>query len=115
MLTIPTSFGPTSSGRGMESGWARAFENRADRLGIGEDVELFDLDPDMPDAGVGKTRIADPGGKALAQIDMPGRGDMADRRDDFLVIDDAPAVLAGNAGVLCRGQLDRNAHPLRAV
>src|SRR5713226_7927669 len=98
MLTMPTR-----SGRGMESGRARAFENRADGLGIGKNIELLDFDPDMPDAGVGKTRIADPGRKALAQIDMPGRGDLADRRDDFLVIDDAPAVLAGKTGILCRG------------
>src|SRR5438552_6031612 len=101
MLTMPTR-----SGRGIESGRARAFENRADRFGIGKDVELFDLDPDLPDPRIGKALVADPRGKALAQIDMPGRGDMADRRHDLLVIDDAPAVLARDAGVGRRGQLD---------
>src|SRR6266849_5714825 len=88
MLTMPTS-----SGRGIDSSRAGAFEHRADRLGIGEDVELFDLDPDMPDPRIGKARLADPRRKALAQIDMAGGGDPPDRRDDVLVIDHAPAVL----------------------
>jgi hypothetical protein len=59
---------PTSSGRGIESGGAGAFENRADRLGIGKDVDS------RPRPGyarpIGKTCIANPRGKALAQIDV---------------------------------------------
>src|SRR5579864_1441715 len=110
MLTIPTR-----SGRGIKSDRASAFEDRADRFGIGKDVELLDLDPDMPDTRIGKTRVADPRGEALAQIDMPGRRDLADRRHDLFVIDDAPAVLARNAGFTRRRQLDRHPHPLLPV
>src|SRR5438876_564985 len=59
-------------------------------------------------------------GRSIPTISPNGRhsresGDLADRPHDLLVIDDAPAVLAGEAGVGRRGQLDRNAYPLRAV
>src|ERR1051326_3078396 len=110
MLTMPTSSGPAIASAG-----ASTFEDRADRLRIAKDVELFDFDPDMPDARIGETRIADPRRKSLAQIDVPGLGDLADRRYNLLVIDDPPAVLTRKTR-LCRGrQLDRDAHPLRPL
>src|SRR5689334_22830875 len=46
---------------------------------------------------------------------MPGTGDLTDRGHDLLVIDDAAAVLAGVGGLRCRGQLDRDAHPLQPL
>ncbi len=69
----------------------------------------------MRDLGIGKTRIADPRGKPLAQIDMAGADDLADRRHDLFVIDDAAAVLMRIGGFRRRGQLDRNAHALQPV
>src|SRR5215208_6336180 len=75
MLTIPTRRGPTrrgptSGGPGIVSVPPAAFQNCADRLGLGEYVELFDLDPDMADARIGETRVRDARGKPFAQIDM---------------------------------------------
>ena len=43
---------------------------------------------------------------------MPGTGDLADRGDDFLVIDDPPAVVAGKRGPRRRGQVHRDANAL---
>src|SRR4029077_8770624 len=71
MLTMPTR-----TGCGIASGRAGAFENRTDRLGIAKDVELLDLGPNVLAPRIGKTGIADPRRKALAQIDMSGLGDL---------------------------------------
>src|SRR6202790_1072537 len=97
------------------SGRTAAFDDLPDRLGVGKDVELFDFGPDMPDPGIGKACLADPRSKALAQIDMTGTGNLADRGHDLLVIYDAPPVRAGNACFGGGGQLDRNTHALRPV
>ena len=65
--------------------------------------------------GSAKHALADPLGEALAQIDMAGCSDFADRGDDLLVIDDAAAVFAGKDSGGGRGQIDRDAHPLLAL
>ena len=57
----------------------RPLEDRADAVGIGENVELLDPCPHPLDPDVGKAGVANPLGKALAQIDMARRGDLADR------------------------------------
>ena len=60
-----------------------------------QNIELFDPDAHPFDPRIGKAGAADPLGKALAQIDMPGAGNLPDCGDHFLVVDDAPAVLSG--------------------
>src|SRR3954454_20608136 len=50
MLTIPTS-----RGRDIASTRPAAFQDRADRLRFGEDVELFNFDPHVPDTRIGET------------------------------------------------------------
>jgi len=90
----------------------RPLEDGADPFGIGEDIELFDPHPNLRDARVGKTNGADPLGETLAQIDMSRARDFADAGDNFLVINDASAILSGE-GIRSR-EVDRNANALSA-
>ena len=55
-----------------------------------------------------QTRAANPSHRSI----WPECGDLADRGDDLLVIDDAAAIVAGKPGLWCRGQRDRDPHPL---
>ena len=89
-----------SAGAGFRR--AGALQDRPDAFGIGKHVELFDPDPDPLDPRIGKAGRADPLGETLAQIDMAGPGDLADRGDDLLVIDDTAAVFAGKGGGAAR-------------
>src|SRR5579884_3951174 len=90
-------------------------EDGADAFRVRIDVELFDpyahpLDPRIAQAGG-----ADPLGKALAQSDMPGAGDLPDRGDDPVIIDDAAAILPRPHGGGRGGpgdSLDGNPDPL---
>src|SRR5437870_6237587 len=71
MLTMPMI-----SGRAIRSRRAVALDDRADRFGVGKDIELLDLDADVRDPRVGKAGIADPRRQSLAQIDVAGMGDL---------------------------------------
>src|SRR5438132_4851108 len=106
---------PISSGPAIGSHRAGPFEDRADPLGIGVDVDLLDRHPRMRDPRVGEAGGRDPLGEPLAQVDMTGAGDLADRRHDLFVIDDAAPVFMRIGGVRRRGQLDRDAHALQPV
>ena len=66
----------------------------------------------MCDAGIGKANSADSLGETFAQINMPRVRDFADRCDNFLVIDDAPAILSGEG--VGSHEVDRNANALLA-
>ena len=70
-----------------------ALENGANPLGVRENIELFDPDPDPLDTRVGKAGGADPLRETLAQIDMSGGGDIPNCRDNLFVIDYAPTAL----------------------
>src|SRR5260370_10255224 len=70
---------PASSGRAIASHRAGPFEDRANPLGIGVDVDLLDRHPRMGDPRIGEAGGRDPLGEPLAQIDMAGAGDLADR------------------------------------
>src|SRR6516165_3571276 len=100
MLTIPKRHGSGIGSAELGSRWPGPLQDRPDTLRIREYVELFDPDADPLDPGIGKADRANPLGEPLAQIDMPGTSDLADRGDDLLVIDDAPAVFSGE-GVGC--------------
>src|SRR5579859_7097514 len=89
---------------------AGAFEDRADAFGIREDVELLDPDPHPLDLRVGEAGGADALGEALAQFEMARARDLADRRHDLFVIDDAPPLLAGKGGR--RDKIDGDPHAL---
>jgi large conductance mechanosensitive channel len=119
ILTMPTSSGrtivPTFASNTSRSALAIALDDRADGLGVGEDVELFDLDASVRHPAIGEAGVADTRGEPLAQIDMTGSGDLTYRRDHLLVVDDAPAIVPRQAGIDRRGQLDRHADPLRSV
>jgi hypothetical protein len=91
----------------------KPLEDGADPFGIRENVELLDPDANPLDPRIGETGGADPLGETLAQIDVPGRGDIADCRDNFFVIDDAPTVFSGER--VCRLKVNRNANALPAV
>ena len=43
---------------------------------------------------------------------MPGAGNLTDRGDDLLIIDNPPAVVPGNCGGCCRDQVNRNTNAL---
>src|ERR1700760_3238864 len=98
------------------SGWGasrpRSLDDGADPFGIREDIELFDPHPNLCDARVGKANGADPLGETLAKIDMSGACDFADAGDNFLVIDDPPAILSGER--ISSDEVDRNANALFA-
>jgi hypothetical protein len=98
------------------SGWGasrpRPLKHGADPIGIWEDIELFDPYPNPRDPRVGKASGTDLLGETLAQIDMSGACDFADPGDNFLVIDDAPAILSGER--VCSHEVDRNPNPLLA-
>ena len=89
------------------------FEDRADPVGFGKHIELFDPDADHFDPRIDEASGTDALGKSLAKLDMPGARDLADRRDDLLVIDHAPAVLARDG--VARHEFDRDADPLLAL
>src|SRR3984893_5577461 len=109
--------GPSRRVERNSSGWGasrpNSLEDAADPFGIREDIELFDPHPNLRDARIGKANAADPLGETLAQIDMSGACDFADPGDNFLVINDAPAIFSGE-GVGSR-QVDRNANALLAL
>ena len=89
---------------------AGPLEHGADPVGVRENVELFDPDSDPLDTRVGKAGGADPLRETLAQIDVSGSGDIADRCDNLLVIDDASTALSR---VRVRGiEVDRDANAL---
>src|SRR5262249_39292917 len=90
----------------------RPLQHSSDAFGIRKHVELLDPDTHPLDPRVGKAHRADSFGKTLAQIDMPCAPDLADRGDDFLVIDDPPAVVAGKRGARSCNQVDRDANAL---
>ena len=63
--------GPEQQWQGIASFRPAALDDRADRLGIGVDVELFDGEPRIwRDARVGETCVADPGGESLPHKSM---------------------------------------------
>ena len=107
MLTMPTSSGPPARTRhhsaraGCVRGSRRPPRHRRKTSSFSTSTRT------CADPRIGETGVADPRGKALAQIDMAGRGDLADRGDDFLVIDDAAAVVAGKR----RPRRSRSARP----
>src|SRR5579862_4731003 len=108
MLRIPKSFGPLI----RASFGPAAFENRADPIGIGENIELLDRHPHLRDARIGEARLGDALREAFAQINVPAIGDIANRRHDLFVIDHPAPVLARKSYALGGGQLDRDTHPL---
>src|SRR5215471_3901936 len=88
-------------------------QHRADPFRIRENIQLFDPDADAFDTRIGKAGRADPLGKPLAQIDMPGPRDFADRGYDLFVIDDAAPIFSGKG--LGGHQIDRDTDPLRML
>ena len=82
-------------------------------VGFRKNIELFDPDADHFDPRIGEAGGTHALGKCFAKLDMPRARDLADRRDDLLVIDHAPTVLAQDG--VARHELDRDADPLLAL